>query len=75
MCTVVKIKCFVSQIKLSAYIIKHNVPEMGKSDAFVTVDCNLHSRLDQRVCILLVWKRAERPGKYYNAKKVAYVNN
>jgi hypothetical protein len=42
---------------------------MGKSDAFVTVDCTLRSRLDQRVCILLVWKRAERPGKYHNAKQ------
>ena len=68
MSTVVITKCFVSQIKLSAYIIKHNVPEIGKSDAYVTVNCTLRPRLDQRVCILLVWKRAERPGKYHNAK-------
>jgi hypothetical protein len=53
---------------LSAYIIKLNVPEMGKSDAVVTVDCNLRPRFGQRVCILLVWKLAERPGKYHNAK-------
>jgi hypothetical protein len=68
MSTVVIIKCFVSQVKLSVYIIKRNVPEMGKSDAVVRVDCNLCPRLGQRVCILLVWKRAERPGKYHNAK-------
>ena len=68
MSTVVIIKCFVSQIKLSAYIIKHNVSEMGKSDAFVTVHCTLRPRLGQRACILLVWKRAERPGKYPKAK-------
>ena len=53
---------------LSTYIIKHNVPEMGKSDAYVTVDCNLHPHFGKRVCILLVWKLAERPGKYHNAQ-------
>ena len=40
---------------------------MGKPDAVVTVDCYLRPRLNQRLCILLVWKRAERPGKYRNA--------
>jgi hypothetical protein len=68
MSTVVIIKCFVSQIKLSAYIIKRNIPGIGKPGAVVTVDCNLCPRLGQRVCILLVWKLAERPGKYHNAK-------
>jgi len=41
---------------------------MGKSDAVVTIDFHLPPHLDQRLCILLVWKRAERPGKYHNAK-------
>jgi hypothetical protein len=58
--------CFVSQINSSVYIIKRNVAELGKSDAVVTIDCNIRPRLDQRVCVLLVWKRAERPGKYRN---------
>jgi len=53
----------VPQTKLSASVIKHYVAEMGKSDAVVSIDSNLCRRLDQRVCILLVWKRAERPGK------------
>jgi hypothetical protein len=65
---VVVIKCFVSQIKLSACIIKRNVPEMGKSDAVVTIDCNLHLRLSQCVRVLLVWKLAERPGKCHNVR-------
>ena len=51
-------------MKLSANVIKRNVAEMGKSDAVVTIDCGLCHRLDQRFCFLLVWKRAERPGKY-----------
>ena len=59
--------CLLPQIKLSASVIKRNVAEMGKPDAVVTIDSNLCRRLDQRVCILLVWKRAERPGKYRNA--------
>jgi len=58
----------VPQTKLSASVIKLYVAEMGKSDAVVAIDSNLCRRLDQRVCILLVWKRAERPGKYRNAK-------
>jgi hypothetical protein len=39
---------------------------MGKPDAVVTVDYHLLPRLNQRLCILLVWKRAERSGKYRN---------
>ena len=58
----------VLQIKLSANVIKRYVSEMGKSDAVVTIDSGLCRRLDQRVCVLLVWKRAERPGKYRNAE-------
>jgi len=41
---------------------------MGKSDAVVTIDCGLRRPLNQSFCILLVWKRAERPGKYRNAE-------
>jgi len=56
----------VPQIKLSANVIKRNVAEMGKSDTVVSIDCGLCRRFDQRVCILLVWKLAERPGMYRN---------
>jgi len=41
---------------------------MGKSDADVTIDFDLLPPLNQRLCILLVWKRAERPGKYRNVE-------
>jgi len=41
---------------------------MGKSDAVVTIDFELHPHLNQHLCFLLVWKHAERPGKYRNAK-------
>jgi len=56
------------EIKLSANVIKRNLAEMGKSDAVVSIDCGLCRRLGQRVCILLVWKRAERTGKYCNVE-------
>ena len=52
---------------MSANIIR-NVAEMGKSDAIVPIDRGLCRCLDQRVCVLLVWKRAERPGKYRNVE-------
>jgi hypothetical protein len=60
--------CLAPQTKLSENVIKHYVAEMGKAYAVVSIDCGLCRRLDQRVCILLVWKRAERPGKYLTAK-------
>jgi len=41
---------------------------MGKSDAVVTIDFHLPPHFNQRLCILLVWKPAERPGKYSNAE-------
>jgi len=41
---------------------------MGKSDAVVTIDFHLPPHFNQRLCILLVWKPAERPGKYRNAE-------
>jgi len=63
-----KNNCLVRQIKLSASVIKRNVAEMGESDAVVTIGFNLHPHLNQRLCILLVWKRAERPGKYRNVE-------
>jgi len=53
---------------MNANVIKRYVAEMGKSDAVVTICSNLCRRLDQRVCVLLVWKHAERPGKYRNAE-------
>jgi len=56
------------QIKLSANVIKRNVAEMGKSDAAIPIDCGLCCHLVQRVCILLVWKRAEQTGKYRNVE-------
>jgi hypothetical protein len=55
-------------MKLKPIVIKRNVAEMGKPDAFFTVDFYLLPRLNQHLCILLVWKRAERPGKYRNAE-------
>jgi hypothetical protein len=58
----------VPQIKLSVNVIKLNFAEMGKSDAAVTIDYGLCRRLDQRVCFLLVWKLAERPGNYRNTE-------
>ena len=58
----------VPQIKLSINVIKRNVAEMGKYGAVVTIDCGLRFRFDQRVCILLVWKRAKRTGKYRNVE-------
>ena len=39
---------------------------MGQSDAVVTIDFGLLPHLNKSLCILLVWKRAERPGKYHN---------
>jgi len=41
---------------------------MGKSDAVVTINFDLLRHLNQRLFILLVWKRAERPGKYRNVE-------
>jgi len=41
---------------------------MGKSDADVTINFRLLPHLNQRLCILLVWKLAERPGKYRNVE-------
>jgi hypothetical protein len=41
---------------------------MGKYDAVVSIDCFLPPCLNQRLCVLLVWKRAERPGKYRNVE-------
>ena len=41
---------------------------MGKSDADVTIDFRLLLHLNERLCILLVWKLAERPGKYRNVE-------
>jgi len=42
------------------------VAEMGKTDAVVTIDCFVTPCPNQHLCILLVWKRAERSEKYHN---------
>jgi len=41
---------------------------MGKSDADVTIDFRLLPHHNQHLCILLVWKLAERSGKYRNVE-------
>jgi hypothetical protein len=56
------------QIELSAIVIKLYVAEMGKSDAVFSIDFVLCAHLNQGLCILLVWKRAERTGMYRNAE-------